>query len=237
MSSALARSPVEHPAKLPLLKTGQRLTQAEFHRRYSAYPDNIKAELVGGVVYMASPLRLTHGTYHSELDCAFCLYKAATPGVELSNNATNILDDANEVQADLTLRILPEWGGRSQTTKDNYMAGGVELFAEIAHGTRNLDLKKKRVQYEQAGVVEYVVVCLEDPEIRWFDFAGRTELRPNREGIYKSRVFPGLWIHGPALIARDTAQLVATVQQGLAQRTHAAFVRRLQAAQRRKGIS
>ena len=33
---------------VPPLKDGVRLTQAEFHRRYSAYPEDVKAELIGG---------------------------------------------------------------------------------------------------------------------------------------------------------------------------------------------
>jgi hypothetical protein len=53
-------------------------------------------------------------------------------------------------------------------------------------------------------------------------------LKPDREGIWKSRVFPGLWLDGPALLARDTVRLVATLQKGLATPEHAAFVRKLQ---------
>ena len=46
---------------LPPLHNGDRLTQAEFHRRYEAYPEDVKFELVGGIVYMTSPLRRPHG--------------------------------------------------------------------------------------------------------------------------------------------------------------------------------
>jgi hypothetical protein len=46
--------------------------------------------------------------------------------------------------------------------------------------------------------------------------------------VWKSRIFAGLWLDGPALLARDSARLLATVQQGLATKEHAAFVRRLQ---------
>jgi hypothetical protein len=53
-------SPVANPAgkqastKLPL-QSGDRLSRAEFERRYQAHPD-IKAELVEGVVILASPV-------------------------------------------------------------------------------------------------------------------------------------------------------------------------------------
>ncbi|MGH2585064.1 MAG: hypothetical protein ACRDJE_09125 [Dehalococcoidia bacterium] len=46
----------------PVLDSGDRLTRAEFHRRCCARPDIKKAELVEGVVYVASPVRLDgHG--------------------------------------------------------------------------------------------------------------------------------------------------------------------------------
>jgi hypothetical protein len=38
----------------PLLESGDRLSREDFHRRYSALP-NTRAELVEGVVYVASP--------------------------------------------------------------------------------------------------------------------------------------------------------------------------------------
>jgi len=59
---------------LPLLVNGDRMKQPEFHRRYEAYPDDTKCELVGGTVYMASPLRWPHGSHHSMLDLALRLY-------------------------------------------------------------------------------------------------------------------------------------------------------------------
>lgn len=43
--------------QLPPLENGDRLTRPEFERRYHAMPELRKAELIEGVVYMASPLR------------------------------------------------------------------------------------------------------------------------------------------------------------------------------------
>jgi hypothetical protein len=42
---------------LPLLENGDRLHREEFERRYAAAPDVKKAELIEGIVYVASPLR------------------------------------------------------------------------------------------------------------------------------------------------------------------------------------
>jgi hypothetical protein len=94
-------------------------------------------------------------------------------------------------------------------------------------------MHQKKNDYRRAGVVEYVVLCVEEQELYWFTFRPQGSIRPDRKGIFRSRVFPGLWINGPALLNRDTERLAATVQQGLASREHADFVRRLQAARRR----
>ena len=40
---------------------GQILDQPTFHERYEAMPPSTRAELVGGVVQMPSPLRSDHG--------------------------------------------------------------------------------------------------------------------------------------------------------------------------------
>jgi hypothetical protein len=42
---------------LPPLENGDRLTRPEFERRYAAAPHITKAELIEGIVYVASPLR------------------------------------------------------------------------------------------------------------------------------------------------------------------------------------
>ena len=42
---------------IPPLEDGQRLSRAEFEPRYHAMPKNVKAELIRGIVYMASPAR------------------------------------------------------------------------------------------------------------------------------------------------------------------------------------
>jgi hypothetical protein len=61
------------------------------------------------------------------------------------------------------------------------------------------------------------------------------DIRPNREGTSRSRVFPGLWVDIEALLRRDSQWLMDVLQQGLASRPHTSFVRRLQAAHRRRG--
>src|SRR5437773_8207990 len=105
--SAMSTVPSPLHLDVPPLYTGDRLTQAEFHRRYEAYPEDVKFELIGGVVYMASPLRRPHGRYSIHLETVLGIYEASTPGIEGLDNATTILGEFSEPQPDLTLRILP----------------------------------------------------------------------------------------------------------------------------------
>ena len=218
----------------PLLCNGDRMKQPEFHKRYEAYPEDAKFELVGGVVYMASPLRMPHGRYQPKLSLVFALYESETPGVELADNATVILGVESEPQPDLMLRILTEAGGRSSVNADDYCQGPPELLAEIAHSTRAIDMNQKREDYERAGVQEYVVLCVEERELHWLHFPSRRPIRPDRQGVARSRVFPGLWLDVPALLERDGPRLTAAVQRGLSSPAHAAFVRRLEKARKRR---
>ena len=211
----------------PLLREGDRLSQPEFHRRYLHYPEDVKIELVGGVVYMASPLSRPHSDYDGKLGLVLELYACDTPGTHTLHNATTILGERSEPQPDLGLRILPEYGGHSRD-EDIYVGGPVELIAEIAVSSRAIDLHAKRDDYKKAGVVEYLVVSVGSRELFWFHFPDDTQLSPDRKGVIRSKVFPGLWVHAEALLNLDSAKLREVIDLGIASRPHAAFVRKLE---------
>jgi Uma2 family endonuclease len=111
-----------------VLRDGAQMTREDFHRAYEQTPDDFKAELIGGIVHVSSPLRIPHAKYSSFLIMLVGLYRAGTPGVECGDNATIILSDDSEPQPDIYLRILPAFGGRSQTTP--HMPGTV--FSNIS---------------------------------------------------------------------------------------------------------
>ncbi len=215
------------PSSLPPLFNGDEMDQPEFHRRYQQYPDDKKFELIGGIVYMASPVKRPHWTLTFKLAAVLGTYEANTPGVEGGDNQTAILDDEAEPQPDLLLRILPECGGQSDVDAEEYLVGAPELVLEVAYSTRSIDLHKKRQDYLRAGVQEYFVYCIQEQEIHWFHFPSKRTLKADKNGVWKSKVFPGLWIDGPALVAKNAAGLLNTLQKGLASQEHAAFVRRL----------
>lgn len=229
MSTVTARMPRIPPQQLPPLINGDRLSQEEFHRRYEAMPKDFRAELIGGIVFVSSPLRWEpHGGYTSDLSIVVGTYRIATPGVDSADNATAILGDDKEPQPDVAMRILREYGGQARLNAEGYLVGAPELAIEVAHSTVSIDMHLKKADYRQAGVLEYLVVCALEQVLHWFNFQKRRQLKPDVQGIYRSQVFPGLWIDGPALLARNGKRLLEVVQQGLASPEHAAFVQRLE---------
>ncbi|MCH8828943.1 MAG: Uma2 family endonuclease [Planctomycetes bacterium] len=218
---------VAKPKKLEL-HNGDHLSREEFHRIYEQMPENFRAELIGGIVYVASPMRSPHGRYHTSLAGVSFLYLLKTPGVDIADNATVLLSDENEPQPDLSMFILPEFGGHTRLTDDDYLAGPPELIAEIAHSSWAIDLHAKRAEYARHGVLEYLVLNLKDERVHWFDLTADRELQPDADGIIRVKTFPGLWIDTAALMKRDHNRLAQTLAAGTSSPQHAEFVQHLQ---------
>ncbi|HVA46361.1 MAG TPA: Uma2 family endonuclease [Pirellulales bacterium] len=212
-----------------LLASGDRLSQAEFHRRYLQYPDDIKFELIDGTVYLAPPTRLRHGKCASMLGAILGLYEMQTPGVEAALNATLILGPESEPQPDLVLRVLPRYGGRTWTD-ELFLAGPPELVMEIAYNAVAIDLHDKKDDYERCGVEEYVVVCLEEGRVLWFDLPGRETRKVPADGILCSTMFPGLRIDTESLFRGEMKRPFDVLKEGLSSLEHARFARRLEKA-------
>ncbi len=228
----LARGPVPVSA-ITTLEPGDRLTRDEFERRYAAMPSLKKAELIEGVVYMPSPVRVRrHGGPHAKVITWLGNYEAKTPGVEVADNATARLDLENEPQPDAMLYIAPELGGQVRITPDDYIEAAPELVAEVASSSASYDLNTKLDAYRRNGVQEYIVWRVLDQQIDWFVLrGGRYErLEPDDRGVVRSQVFPGLWLDTAALLRGDLAGTLQVLDEGLATAGHAGFVTRLSGA-------
>ncbi len=204
--------------KIPLLESGDRLTRHEFERRYTAMPDNKKAELIEGIVYMASPLRIrSHGEPHANLILWFGTYKIAVPGLILGDNSTVRLDLDNEPQPDVVLFIDEKFGGRARISDDDYIEGAPELVAEVAASSASNDLHDKKNAYRRNGVLEYIVWQVFENKLDWFYLQDGeyVSLEPDTEGVIKSKIFPGLWLAASALLTGDMNQVIQVLQQGL----------------------
>ncbi len=218
------------PPRVPALCAGDRLSRAEFERRYAAMPDLKKAELVEGVVYMGSPVRhLQHGRPERLLSSWLAFYEAITPGLDSSSNCTVRLDFDNEPQPDLLLRIPEAVGGNSAVAADGYLQGPPELVIEIAASSASYDLHDKLRAYRRNGVREYLVHRVDDGEVDWFVLRDGEYVRqePDPAGFLHSATFPGLCLHVAALLRGDLPVLRDQIEKASRTAEHAAFVRRL----------
>ena len=221
----------ERFVKLPPLENGDRLTRAEFEQRYNTMPQLKKAELIEGIVYMASPLRAqAHGSPHGDIMGWLWTYKAATPGTDLYDNPTVRLDADNEPQPDAVLRIATN--GQSWISSDDYIEGAPELIVEIAASSASYDLHDKLRVYRRNGVQEYIVWRTYSQQIDWFYLEdGEYKLQTSdATGTLRSQQFPGLWLAVSALLSGHLAEVLQTLQQGIATPAHQTFVTSLQAS-------
>lgn len=220
-------SPIAREVALPPLNSGDRLTSAEFERRYEAMP-GVKAELIEGVVFVVPPIcNDDHGAPHFDAITWMGLYRIRTPGIQGGDNSTLKLDLQNMPQPDAFLRILPEFGGQSTNTADGkYIEGAPEFVAEIAATSANYDLYDKFHSYERNGVREYFVWRVWDREIDWFILRnGRFERHvAGTDGVLRSEVLPGLWLDHAALIAGNMLRVSEVALAGTQSPEHAAFV-------------
>ena len=217
----------------PPLRDGDRLTASEFILRWEAMPDLKHAELIDGIVYMASPVSYPHSRFHMALSGWLLKYEAGTPGCEGGSEGTWLMGGQNVPQPDNTLRILPHKGGQS-TDDGDYTAGAPELIVEVAASSRARDLGIKRKLYESMKVQEYVVVATKPFQVIWHLWtpSGYRPLEPENDGLLRSRCFPGLWLDPAALLNADASRLLAVLDQGLATPEHAAFVVQLASSRR-----
>lgn len=211
------------------LRSGDVLDQPTFHRRYEAMPDGFNAELIDAIVYVHGRITYAHATLSATVHYWLGCYSMHTPGTCGMARPTVILDHSNEPQPDAGLRIEQEHGGHSWIGPDDYICGSPELFVEIAYSSESIDLHQKRRAYERAGVQEYVVVLIRESAVRFFRLEQHAyhEVSADADGIWRSSVFPGLWLNVRALLDRDGLALLETVQRGIGSEAHQQFVAQL----------
>jgi hypothetical protein len=209
------------------LTTGEKMDKAEFLCRWEALPELKLAELIEGVVFVPSPVSLDHGERNSRMDLLLGYYAAMTPGCEVATNATwEMLESIP--QPDVHLRIQPEHGGQSSVA-GKYPVGAPELAVEICLTSTEVDFGPKLRLYERAGVREYITVELLAKRIVWRVLRDRVyqALEPDADGVFRSMVFPGLWLDQDAFWRNDGTRMLATLEAGLATAEHKEFAARL----------
>jgi len=198
-------SPAVRHIGRPALESGDVMTRDVFERRYGLRPDLKKAELVEGVVYVASPVRNTHGFGTSSIQAWLGAYVRGQKGLHIRDNVTVRLDPSTEVQPDVLLRRDESLGGQSRISADDFIEGAPELVAEVALSSASIDLNAKMRAYERAGVREYIVWQIFEGMFDWFVLRDGAFVRrsPDEDGMIKSEVFPGLCLDVAAMLQGD----------------------------------
>jgi hypothetical protein len=206
-----------------LFHAGDRMSRDEFLELWEKMPDLKFAELIDGVVYLPSPVSLVHSRWDAILHGWAFNYTIRAGFIDVLPNATWLMEESAP-QPDLALRIRPEYGGQSWTNEKNLAAGAPEFAAEISHSSRSYDLGPKLQLYEHAGVKEYLAILTKESEIQWRVLrAGRFHLLEAASGIYRSQVFPGLWLDEAAFWKQDILGVLATLEKGLQSPEFVAF--------------
>jgi Uma2 family endonuclease len=199
-----------------MLESGDRLSRAEFHRRYSLRTDLKRAELVRGVVYVPSPTRFSvHDERQGDIATWLGIYGAQTPGVRRGLSATIYLSEDSEVQPDgFLIRVPPPNETAARVTDDDYIEGAPQLVVEVAASSVSYDLHDKLRAYERAGVLEYIVWRVLDEAIDWFrlESGAYRRVEPNERGVIESAAFPGLRLHVAKLLAGDMPGVLAELE-------------------------
>jgi Uma2 family endonuclease len=219
---------------IPPLQDGQRLSRAEFERRYDAMPGLKKAELIEGTVHLAEPAsQVEHGRPHARIGSLLTVFSAADPCLDSGDNATVWLDEPNDIQPDAFLRIELECGGRSHLSGPRgYVEGPPELIIEVAASSADHDGRQKLAVYERNGVQEYGVWQVREGRFPfWRLMGGHFVAAPaDADGVWRSQAFPGLYLDLAALLRGDYRRALAVLQEGLASPEHSTFLARLSEA-------
>lgn len=216
----------------PLI-AGDQLTREEFLDRWEAMPELKFAELIGGTVFMPSPLRPEHARSDADITYVLRHYAVHTPRCDVGSNSTWLML-ADSPQPDCYLRIDERCGG-SSWMGERYLEGAPELVAEVCLSSSSYDLNQKKALYEAAGVAEYLALLVARRELRWFRLVGKEyqQVPVPPDGIIRSLVFPGLWLDVGALLDGDMLKVIEVLERGLATPQHGEFVERI----RQKGES
>ena len=197
-----------------MLESGDRLSPEEFDRIYAQCSEIHKAELIDGVVYVASPVRIKrHGRPHGQMSAILHVYGAKAASVLAFADGSVLFADGTRVQPDVALYWDAEHGGTARENDEDYLEGPPELVAEVAGSSASQDLHGKMRAYERNGVQEYIVWRTQDRAIDYFRLHNGAYVRiePDADGIVESEVFPGLRLSVKCLLDGDLAGALAAL--------------------------
>jgi Uma2 family endonuclease len=179
--------------------------------------DGQKADLIDGVIYVASPDTTRSNALTGFLYFLLEGYTAARSlgGFTFVTRFACKISDARAPEPDVGY-VQQE---RLHLVHEGHMDGGPDIAVEIvSRDSRSRDYGEKRELYQAAGVTEYWIV---DPLQRRVEFLrlqdGRYVLVPLEENrIFRSAVIPGLWLNVEWLLTKPVPRAYLCLQEILA---------------------
>ncbi|HUT93383.1 MAG TPA: Uma2 family endonuclease [Thermoguttaceae bacterium] len=169
---------------------------------YAFVSDGQKADLIDGVIYMASPdsRRANDLTGFLHWLLRGFLERRGIGGKVVFSRFAFRLSEFSAPEPDVAY-VRPE---RVGLIGEGGMRGGPDVAVEVvSRESRHRDYDLKRQLYEEAGVSEYWII---DPIQKRVEFLlleeGRYQLAPLDENrLFRSRALPGFWIDVDWLLA------------------------------------
>ena len=164
---------------------------------------------------MPSPMSQKHGSKNLMMGTWVGVYSAKVPACEGGMDSTwYMLDDSP--QPDVFLRMKDHSGGKSWLS-GKYLQGAPELVIEVCLSSEGYDLNAKKALYAAAGVVEFAAVLALNRDVKWMYLENGVyrDLKPDADGILRSRTFPGLWLDPVAVVSDDLNRVLEVLARGM----------------------
>ncbi len=187
------------------------VSAAEFYR---LVPDGQKADLLDGVIYMASPDSRRPNSLTRFLTSLISMYNEARDlgGEVFVNRFAFRLSKYRAPEPDVAFVRR----GRLHLVQEREMRGGPDVAIEIvSRDSRTRDYGEKKRVYEKAGVTEYWIIDPLKNRVQFFRLKqGRYELVPlDAYRIFRSEVLPGFWLDIEWLLGKPLPNAYSCLQQ------------------------
>ena len=185
--------------------------EATFEDFTALVHDGQKADLINGVIYMASPESVEHNDLVSWFDGVLRVFlEDRRLGRVTVNRVAYRLTERDAPEPDIAI-VRAE---RQAIMKSGHVAGAPDLAIEIVSpDSIHRDYEEKRRQYDEAGVKEYWIIdpldCSATFMVRGPSGLVGVHIENN---IFRSQAVPGFWIDVRWLWERPLPFVLPTIQ-------------------------
>jgi len=175
-------------------------------------PDGQKADLIDGVIYMASPDNTDAGEIGGWLYTLLAVYlQERDLGKVYCSRIAFRLDKRHGPEPDIGFVKK----SRLRKVKRGFVAGPPDLAVEVVSpDSVERDYKKKRRMYEKFRVREYWIADEIKKKLTVLRLGkdGHYKQVPAKDGVFRSKVIPGFWLHEDWLWTSPLPNTLNTLQ-------------------------